>query len=101
MVADSVVFISHKQSGTILDVREAASAMIADELRYMKTRLKKKPSHMKQSYSAIPSYCLETEDIDLVNQTRYLGLIIIGNLKWDSQIKSIKIKISRGLRFLK
>ena len=40
MVADSAVFISHKPSGTIPDHREPASAMIADELRYMKTRLK-------------------------------------------------------------
>ena len=39
MVADSAVFISHKQSGTIPDGRETAAAMIADELRYMKTRL--------------------------------------------------------------
>ena len=39
MVADSGVFISHKQSGTIPDGRETASAMIADELRYVKTRL--------------------------------------------------------------
>ena len=39
MVPDSAVFISHKQSGTIPDRRETASAMIADELRYMKTRL--------------------------------------------------------------
>ena len=39
MAADSAVFICHKQSGTIPDRRESASAMIADELRYMKTRL--------------------------------------------------------------
>ena len=40
MAADSAVFISHKQSGAIPDGRETASAMIADELRYMKARLK-------------------------------------------------------------
>ena len=40
MAADSAVFICHKLSGTIPDRRESASAMIADELRYMKTRLK-------------------------------------------------------------
>ena len=62
---------------------------------------KQKLSHMKQSYSSIPRFCLETEDIDLVNQTRYLGLIIDDNLKWDSQIKSIQIKMSRALGFLK
>ena len=40
MVAASAVFISHKQSGTIPDGGETTSAMIANELRYMKTRLK-------------------------------------------------------------
>jgi len=39
MVADSTVFISHKQSGTIPDGRGTLSAIIADELRCMKTRL--------------------------------------------------------------
>ena len=56
---------------------------------------------MKQSYSTISRSYLETEDIDLVNQTRYLGVIIHDNLKWDSQIKSIQIKMSRPLGFLK
>ena len=62
---------------------------------------KQKLSHMKQSYSAIPRFYLETEDIDLVNQTRYLGVIIDDNLKWDSQIKSIQIRISRALGYLR
>ena len=62
---------------------------------------KQKLSHMKQSYSALPRFHFETEDIDLVNQTRYLGLIIDDNLKWDSQIKRIQIKISWALAILK
>ena len=57
--------------------------------------------HMEQSYSAIPRFYLETEDIDLVNQARYLGLIIDDNLKWDCQIKSMQIKVSRALGVLK
>ena len=35
MVIDSVVVINHKQSGTILDGRDTASATIAEELRCM------------------------------------------------------------------
>ena len=35
---------------------------------------KQKLSRMNQSYSAIPRFHVETEDIDLVNQTKYLGL---------------------------
>ena len=62
---------------------------------------KQKLSHMTQSYSAIPRFCLETEDLDFVNETRYLGLITDDILKWDNQIKSIQIKVSQGLAFLK
>ena len=62
---------------------------------------KQKLSRMKQSYSAIPRFHLETEDNDIVNQIRYLGVIIDENLKWDSQIKNIQTKTSRALGFLK
>ena len=62
---------------------------------------KQKLSRMKQSYCAIPRFHLETEDIDIVNQTRYLGLISNENLKWDSQIKNMQTKILRTLGFLK
>ena len=63
--------------------------------------MQQKLSHMKQSHPAIPRFYLETEDIDLVNHTRYLGLIINDYLKLDSQIMSIQIKTSRALGFLK
>ena len=56
---------------------------------------------MKESYSVIPRLYLEAKDIDLVNQTRYLGLIIDNNLKWDSQITNVQIGISRAPGFLK
>ena len=62
---------------------------------------KQKLSRLKQSYSAIPRFHIEIEDIDIVNQTRYLGVIIDENLKWDSQIKNMQTKISRALGFLK
>ena len=60
MVADSAVFISHKQSGTIPDGRETTSAMIADGLRYMKTRLtdenyKFRPCHEQNTACAVIS----------------------------------------------
>ena len=62
---------------------------------------KQKLSHIKQSYSAIPRLHLETEDIDIVSQTRHHGLIIDENLKCDSQIKNMQTKISRTIGFLK
>ena len=37
---------------------------------------KQKLSRMRQSYFAVPRFHFETEDIEIVNQTRYLDLII-------------------------
>ena len=37
---------------------------------------KQKLRRIKQSYSAIPRFHLETEDIDILDQTRHLGLTI-------------------------
>ena len=55
---------------------------------------KQKLYHMKKSSSLIPRFNIETEDIDLVKQTKYLGLMIDDNqIKWESQIKNIQTKI--------
>ena len=45
---------------------------------------KQRLNGMKHLYSAIARFYIETEDIDLVDQAGYLGLIIDENLKWDS-----------------
>ena len=50
---------------------------------------KQKLSHMKKSFYVIPSFKIETEYIDLVNQTKYHGLMADDNLSWDSEIKNI------------
>ena len=41
------------------------------------------------------------DDIGFVNETKYLGIIIDDNLKWDSQIKNIQGKVLRALGLLK
>ena len=62
---------------------------------------KQKLSHIKKLSSVIPSFNIEREDVDLVNQTKYLGLMTDDNLRWDSQIKNMQTKISRALGLLK
>ena len=42
---------------------------------------------------------LEMEEIDPVNQAKYLSLIIDDNLKWDSQVKSMHTKFHKSLAF--
>ena len=62
---------------------------------------KQNPCHMKKSSSVIPSFNIETEDTDLVKQTKYLGLMIDDNLRWDSQVKNKHTKISQAFALLK
>ena len=40
-------------------------------------------------------------DIDLVKETKYLGLMIDDNLKWESNVKCTQKKISRAIGLLK
>ena len=61
---------------------------------------KQQHGYMNKSSSVIPRFDLETEDTGPVSETKYLGLID-DNLKWNSQIKSIQIKILRALGLLK
>ena len=58
-------------------------------------------SHIKKTSSLNPSFNLGNDDIGFVNETKYLGIMIDDNLKWDSQIKNIQTKISRALSLLK
>ena len=62
---------------------------------------KQKLSHIKKSSSISPSFNVGYDDIEFVKETKYLGLMIDDNLKWDSQIKNIQTKISRALGLLK
>ena len=44
---------------------------------------------------------LNGSEIKRVEKTKYLGIIIDGNLNWDEQFKQIRSKISTGLMSLK
>ena len=62
---------------------------------------KQKLSHIKKSTSVNQSFNVGNDDIGFVNETRYLGIMIDDNLKWDIQTKNIQTKISRALGLLK
>ena len=45
----------------------------------------------------VPHFQVNGNDIDLVKETKYLGLMIDDNLKWESNVKSVQKKISRAI----
>ena len=49
----------------------------------------------------IPHFRVNGNDIDLVKETKYLGLLIDDNLKWESNVKYTQKKISRAIGVLK
>ena len=48
-----------------------------------------------------PCFQVNGNDIELVHETKYLGVMIDENLKWGSQAKFLRTKISRALGLLK
>ena len=49
----------------------------------------------------IPHFQVNGNDIDLVKETKYLGLMVDDNLKWESNVISTQKKISRAIGLLK
>ena len=49
----------------------------------------------------IPHFQVNGKDIDLVKETKYLGLMIDDNLKWESNVVCTQKKISRAIGLLK
>ena len=49
----------------------------------------------------IPHFQVNGKDIDLVKETKYLGLMIDDNLKWESNVVCTQKKISRAIGRLK
>ena len=48
----------------------------------------------------VPHFQVNGNDIDLVKETKYLGLMIDDNLKWESNVKCTQKKISRAIGLL-
>ena len=62
---------------------------------------KRKISYIKNLSSVNPTFNVANNNIGLVKETKYLGIMIDENLKWDSRIKNIHGKVSRALGLLK
>ena len=48
-----------------------------------------------------PQFLIGDAQVENVDQTKYLGVIIDKNLNWAEHIKSVRTKVSRGIGFLK
>ena len=62
---------------------------------------KPKIKKLKNNLSALPSFRVGGEEIDLINKTKYLGAVIDNCLTWESHISVIQKKISRAIGLLK
>ena len=51
--------------------------------------------------SEAPCFAIGDANIDIVQSTKYLGIILDQHLAWDEHITLLQAKISRSLSFLK
>ena len=56
---------------------------------------------LKNNLSSLPSFKVGGEEINLVNETKYLGVMIDNCLTWESHINAVQKKISRAIGLLK
>ena len=56
---------------------------------------------MNKTSEITPCFQVNGNDIELVHETKYLGVMIDENLKWGSQAKFLQTKISRAIGLLK
>ncbi len=62
---------------------------------------KPKIKKLKNNLSTLPSFKVGGEEINLVNETKYLGVMIDNCLTWESHISAVQKKISRAIGLLK
>ena len=62
---------------------------------------KPKIKKLKNNLSTLPSFRVGGEEIDLINKTKYLGVVIENCLTWESHISALQKKISRAIGLLK
>ena len=62
---------------------------------------KRKINHITNLSSVNPVFKVANANNGLVTETKYLGVMIDNNLKWDSQIKNVQGKVSRVLGLLR
>ena len=62
---------------------------------------KPKIKKLKNNPSTLPFFMVGGEEIDLINETKYLGVMIDNCLTWESHTSALKKKISRAIGLLK
>ena len=62
---------------------------------------KPKIKKLKNNPSTLPSFKVGGEEIDLINETKYLGVVIDNCLTWESHISAVQKKISSAIGLLK
>ena len=62
---------------------------------------KPKFKKLKNNPSTLSSFRVGGDEIDLINETKYLGVVIDHCLTWESHISALPKKISRAIGLLK
>ena len=62
---------------------------------------KPKIKKLKNNPSTLPSFRVGGEEIDLIKETKYLGVVIDNCLTWESHNSALQKKIFRAIRLLK
>ena len=112
-VDDTSISYSSKNIEDIKSVLDEELAMLNEWLQSNKLSLNvvktqsmvvgSRPNLKKIDDQAIvtPRFCIGGSQIEIVDQTKYLGVILDKYLSWDQQIRSIRTKVSRALGMLK
>ena len=61
---------------------------------------KPKIKKLKDNPSTLPSFKVGGEEIDLINEAKYLGVVIDNCLTWESHTSALQKKISRAIGLL-
>ena len=62
---------------------------------------KPKIKKLKNNFSTLPSFRVGGVETDLINETKYLGVVIDNCLTWESHISALQKMISRAIGLLK
>ena len=60
-----------------------------------------KPKKLKNNPSTLPSFRVKGGEIDVINETKYFGVVIDNCLIWESHISALQKKISKAIGLLK
>ena len=100
---DTNVFITGKSAEAISDKMNSELNRIVAWLNTNRLSLNVSKTHFmlfKSKYSQnsyMPSIFINGSRIEQVSKTKFIGVILDSNLKWDHQINHIKSKIAKGI----